>query len=197
MTKLKYYLIIGTLLFLNLLTVYVLNRSKKKNIVLSKDNILKVDSNLSLRKNLLLNYQYDFKKLDTTQIIYSSIVEPFGDTIKDCKIILFYSEDICDVCESDLFYFLKKRKSILDNLISLVPITSFSEFCAYNSQYELNIPVLAYEGSFQSLPGSNGRGMFIAMDPNFNIRNILLPQKPLHKDLLDDFFKLHNISPSY
>lgn len=196
MDKIRYYIIVAVLILSNLLTIHKLYRTNQMVNILVKNSNLNEETKLHLKRNLFLNYKYSHNKLDTSQILFSSINKPIDDLIINRKIILFYPEDVCDVCEQDLFYYLKKRKAILDNIIAFVPITSFSEFKAYNSQYELNIPVVGYEGIFQSLPISNGRGMFVVVDSKLNINKIFLPQKPLHRDLLDEFFKLYNINPS-
>lgn len=144
--------------------------------------------------NFVLNVEFNNVKIKNNNLLSDNTNDKILNILnKDYNLVLFYSNDICSICDDDIFISLYEYsiKEVLNNLIVIVPISSYREFNSINEQFNLNIEnIYAYESSFEVLPQDISRGMFLIIDNMLNVHNIFQPSKPINAEWLELYFNL-------
>ncbi|MFV0267535.1 MAG: hypothetical protein ACK5HT_10420 [Draconibacterium sp.] len=133
--------------------------------------------------NAFANYENSNKKLDLTLLLNQTESNNITDMVTyGGRVILFYPNSVCNICDEDIFRFLNTNKNnfLCKNIIALVPIESYRDFTNYNIEYDLGIDdILSYDGEIIADQEHIDRGMFFVIDRNLRISDLFMPNKPL------------------
>lgn len=160
---------------------------------------LSVNDKLKMKLFVMSKQQDLSLKLSNTKINLTNVIDSINLKEKNNNnLTFFFTSDVCDVCEVDIFDELKKFKkaNFYKDIIVLVPIQSLRDFKRFNKEYNLEINnVYAYKDKLFKNEVNVYRGAFMIMSKDGNVRDLFLPNKPLDSKRFRNYIKL--LEPKY
>jgi hypothetical protein len=157
------------------------------------NNRLAIDNTRNLRDKVFLfeNHQELSYKLNNTKLQHKNIVESIDLTKEEeSQLVFFYTSDVCDVCETDIFDELVKIKEqpFYDNIIVFVPMKSLRDFKRFNTEYNLGLKkIYAYKDNLFHAETIINRGSFITLSNDSKVNDLFIPNKPIDSKRFNNY----------
>ena len=104
-------------------------------------------------------------------------------------VVLIYPNNVCDICDKDIFNAIKayKQKSFYASFTVFIPIRSYRDMMLYNQEYDLQIPhIQAYKNNIFDQDINLPRATFALIENNKVIAGFT-PGKPINTGHLRQF----------
>ena len=184
--------IIIILVILNLLLIYrirINNRLNYDKIVNYKNEITVYIS--TLKDNLKFNFELSGKELKNILITVDK--QPISNilNVDSTYVVMYYSMDVCEVCEEDIYKVLSKFTLKYPNkFIVIVPEVKYSSLLnsLIENKLDINI-VIPYKNEVVEQFGFYRRAIFFTLDSQFKINDVFIPSKPLFEDDLKTYLE--------
>ena len=184
-----YWLII-VLMFSNILLLYKYRQSKKEY------NTLYTYSYNEINAKNKITYSIKFNNIQLNSASIVTDIEEF-EQINNTSIVLLYPNNICDVCQKDIFKYFQNSlsKKYVNDISVFVPISDYNNFINYNKQYDLNFTrIYGYDPDrkiFENIDNLKSR-CFFSINKEMVLNDIYIIDKPIDTNSINQYFHILN-----